>query len=333
MKTFTKTLTATNQKVQFFLTYSNKRASKHQKIKRMQQIEQDLEQSNVFMDELFKRKSIRVLDEIVYLTTMAGVIKIGADKLALNSGVSERTVYSAVATIKEYQQIGLVVGYLKNSRKYVFVDLQHEDAPTLLASIFGLSQAQIAERFAVWENAKKPAISSVESDFLSPNNITNKTLINKKTSTKDSESSNRTKKATSFYSKIKKLFEARRDSLHNFRVIVGVLYAKMRKIKADSSLTLSHAQLEGILYASLDALLNMQHVKNELAMLNGIINNKINDATKAVVSKVQATTQRVEWIPAWFETRNEQEEKNVDPHIDFEQERMKILAKLGYATT
>ena len=274
----------TNQKVQFFLTYSNKRASKHKKIKRMQAIEHDLEQSNVFIDELFKCKSIRVLDEIVYLTTMAGVIKIGADKLAINSGVSERTVYNVVATIKAYKQIGIVVGYLKGSHKYVFVDLKHEDTHVLLASLFGLSQAQIAECFAVHENAKKPIVSSVESDFSSLNKITkkNKTLINKKTSTTDSKSSNSTNKVTSFYSKLKTLFEARKGSLNNFRAVVGVLYAKMRKIKADSDITLSHEQIEGIMYASLDALLNMQHVKNELAMLNAIIKNKINDVTKAV---------------------------------------------------
>ena len=327
-------LMTTNSKVQFILTYCNKRPSKHQKIKRMQAIEHDLEQSNVFIDELFKRKSIRVLDEIVYLTTMAGVIKIGADRLAINSDVSERTVYSAVSVIKEYKQIGIVVGYLKNSHKYVFVDLKHEDASTLLASLLDLTQAQITECFAVHENAKKPIVSSVESEISSSNNTTkNKTLFNKKTSTTDSKSSNSTNKATSFYSKLKKLFEARKGTLNNFREFIGVLYGKMRKLKADSDITLSHAQIEGIMYSSLDALLNMQGVHNELAMLNAIMRNKINDAIKPVVSKVQATKQRVELVPDWFENRNDNKAEKVEDSINFEAERAAILAKLGYATT
>ncbi|EAC2853245.1 TPA: hypothetical protein ACQZ2O_002867, partial [Listeria monocytogenes] len=76
------TYTTTNDKVQYYLTYSSKRASKHRKIQRMNSISKSLETIGVYLDELFQRKSIRVLDEIAYLTTICGVIKIGAEKLA-----------------------------------------------------------------------------------------------------------------------------------------------------------------------------------------------------------------------------------------------------------
>lgn len=325
--------TTTNKRVQFYLTYSDKRASKHLKIKRMQQLEQDLEKRGEYIDELFQRKTIRVLDEIAYLTTMCGVIKIGADRLANNADVSVRTVYNAVKTIKT-NAVGFYVGYLKNSHKYVFVDLKHKDAKAMLADLFKLSEREIAElfavHFAVHENVAKPVVSTVETNISDSNNKTNKLKDFKdiKTSTKDSKTS---PSNNNLYSRLKALFNARKGSLSNFKTFIGVIYGRMKKLKSDANMSLSHAQIEAIMYNSLDALLNMSNVKNELAMLNAIIKNKINDVLAPAATNTKA---RVELVPDWFESRNDDtkapESKNSAAAVDFEVERAKFLAKLGY---
>lgn len=328
-----KMMTTTNQRVQFYLTHSDGKASKHAKIKRMQQIEHDLEQHNLFIDELFSRKKIRVLDEIVYLCTVCGVCKIGADKLAANAGTSIRTANSTIQIFKAYKTIGIFVGYLKESHKYVFIDLRHPDAKELLANLFSLSDTQIAvlfaECFAVCPSSKKPGITSVTSDILSPNSKTNNTkdINNLKTSTKNRKPSTGHADKQNLYQRLKALYEARKGCLKDFKEYIGVIYGKMKKIKSDVNMGLTHAQLENILYQSFQALLNMTNIKNPFAMLNAIMNNKINDLINAVVP---TTKQSKELIPDWFATRNENVsvDTKID-NIDFDAEREQILAKLG----
>lgn len=74
----------------------------------------------------------------------------------------------------------------------------------------------------------------------------------------------------------------------------------MKKLKSNANMSLSHVQIEAIMYNSLNALLSMSNVKNELAMLNAIIKNKINDAVTPVVNR----NARTEYVPEWFENRN-----------------------------
>lgn len=328
----------TNQQVQFYLTYSDKRASKHRKIQRIQQLEKELEQRHIFLDELFQRKTIRVLDEIAYMTTICGVIKVGADKLSQLSGTSVRTVYNAIRTIKQ-NPMGFYVGYLKGSHKYVFVDLKHTDAREMLVKLFNLSKSEIesifAVHFAVHLSSENSSIPMNKVDISPLNSITNnKTLINKKTSTKDSKPSALN---NNLYAKLKALYEARKGSLSNFRVIVGKIYSTMKKLKADVTVKLSHVEIESIMYRSLDALLNMSNVKNEMAMLTGIIKNKIQDLIQSVSAPAHTNTanKRVELIPEWFDGRNTSNNSNntvvepsLAPTVDFELEKARVLAKI-----
>lgn len=325
------TYTTTNDKVQYYLTYSSKRASKHRKIQRMNSISKSLETVGVYLDELFQRKSIRVLDEIAYLTTICGVIKIGAEKLAELAQTSVRTVYSAVKTIKQHKELGFLVGYLKSTHKYVFVDLKASNAPELLKDIFGLTDAQIAECFADPKTSTKPVISRHTDEISDANNITkNKNIKDIKTSTKKSEASSPTYR--SFYLKLKELFKARRGSLNGFKQFTGIIYSKMKKIRSENDLKLSHNQLELIMYQSFDILLNKKGVKNEAAMLNAIITNKINDMTIPQASfSPMSNIKRTEPIPDWFMNRNEVVETTftLEEKAEFEAQRAQILKDLG----
>ncbi|MGG2114223.1 hypothetical protein ABFY60_28025 [Lysinibacillus pakistanensis] len=160
-------------------------------------------------------------------------------------------------------------------------------------------------------------------------NNQNKSLKDIKTSTKEvSEQSN------NLYNRLKNLYKARIGSLEGFKPFVGVIYGSMKKIKAEDKLTLSHVQLESILYQSLDAAISAsdQYVKtNRLALLSAIIRNKINDLTVLNSSAVpeKEKTRKVEVVPAWFATRHEQEEEvTEEKKAYFAQERERILAKL-----
>lgn len=326
----------TNKRVQLYLNYSEKKTSKHRKIQRMKQLEEKLGSENIYLDELFGKKSMRVLDEIVYLTTIAGIIKIGADKLSELSSTSVRTVYSAVKVIKN-NPLGIFVGYLKNTHKYVFVDLQHADAKEMLVDLFGMTKTEIAELFAVHfavcqtsekSNTPMVIVDNFESNSISKNN---KILINKETSA--TESSNKSQSNNGLYTKLKTLYIARRGQLDNWRTIARVIYSKIKKLKLEMNSNLTNVQIESIMYRSLDALLNMRSVKNELAMLNAIINNKVKDLVTPTIASTQKKINnlRCEQVPDWFDTRNDNTTNaEMDSGIDFEAEKLRILSKLGY---
>ena len=327
------TYTTTNDKVQHYLTYSDKKASKHRKIQRINGIKESLESMGKYLDEFFSKKSMRIYDEISYLTTMCGVIKIGRDRLAELAKASKRTVSDVVTKIRKSQELGFFVGYLKDTHKYVFVDLKADNARELLKDIFGLSEVEIAHCFAHPPVAEKLRETRDTDDILVPNNITkNKTITNKKTFTKDGKSSLSTYR--SFYGKLKDLFEARTGDLSDFKAYIGVIYGKMKKMRAEGMLGMSNSQLEQIMYQSLDVLLHKQGVKNPLAMLNAIINNKISDMTtpKATPSAAPAA-KRTEVLPDWFATRHERVETviSAEEQAELEARRVAVLKKLGLA--
>ncbi|MGG2114182.1 hypothetical protein ABFY60_27820, partial [Lysinibacillus pakistanensis] len=228
-----------------------------------------------------------------------------------------------------------------NSGCRVILDVQHVNFESILREVYHLTAYEIAivkEDFKYLNKhqnkhqdlAQNVVISKPNGSNLDLNyNNQNKSLKDIKTSTKEvSEQSN------NLYNRLKNLYKARIGSLEGFKPFVGVIYGSMKKIKAEDKLTLSHVQLESILYQSLDAAISAsdQYVKtNRLALLSAIIRNKINDLTVLNSSAVpeKEKTRKVEVVPAWFATRHEQEEEvTEEKKAYFAQERERILAKL-----
>lgn len=141
------TLTATNQRVQYYLTYSTNGPSTAAKCKRMEALKATLEGRNVMLDELFPNKQLAVLDHILYITSGAGIAKVGADRLAERCEVSVRTVMSAVKALKQTGEF-IVARLIKTQGgvgKYIFIDKKHADFKEIMREVFSLSDYQIAE--------------------------------------------------------------------------------------------------------------------------------------------------------------------------------------------
>lgn len=97
---------------------------------------------------------------------------------------------------------------------------------------------------------------------------------------------------------------------------------------------MSNSQLEQIMYQSLDVLLHKQGVKNPLAMLNAIINNKISDMTTPQATPSAApAAKRTEVLPDWFATRHERVETvlSAEEEAELAEARARVLKKLGLA--
>lgn len=145
-----KTLTATNQRVQFYLTYTTARPTTEIKRKRLNALKQSLEERNVMLDELFPRKQRDVLDHILYITSASGISKVGTDKLAERCDVSEGTVWNAVSRIKTLTD-DFVVGRLEKSTgglgKYIFVDKKHPNFREIMREVFSISDYKFKQLF------------------------------------------------------------------------------------------------------------------------------------------------------------------------------------------
>ena len=170
-----RTLTATNQRVQFYLTYTTERPTTAAKRSRLNALQSSLEERNIMLDEAFPNKQRDVLDHILYITSAAGIAKVGADKLAERCGVSIRTVTSAVRALKETGEY--IVARLIKSRggagKYIFVDKKHDNFREIMREVFSLSDYKLAqlnaEPIAEQKEAQSVGAVSVDSEKQSPN--------------------------------------------------------------------------------------------------------------------------------------------------------------------
>lgn len=164
-------LTATNQRVQFYMTYTTDKPSTSAKYKRLATFKESLLDKGVMLDELFPAKQLEVLDRILYLTSGSGIAKVGADKLAEKCEVSQSTVYNTVKALKQTGQY--IVARLIKTRggagKYIFVDKKHANFTEIMKDVFALSDAKIAEQFKEQDLTERHAAVSVEGNNRSSN--------------------------------------------------------------------------------------------------------------------------------------------------------------------
>lgn len=99
-----------------------------------------INKKNKSFNQLFPKKKLLVLDEIIYLLSGAGICTIGAEKLAEKAGCSVRTVYSTVKSLKETGEV--IIGRLANKKlgKYIFVLKSHPDIHTILQEVFFVNE-------------------------------------------------------------------------------------------------------------------------------------------------------------------------------------------------
>lgn len=157
-----KTLTATNQRVQFFITYGES-CSKQAKEQRLTRLEEALHKQGQFVEELFPMKQATMLDKILYDTSGNGICKIGAETLAEYAGASTRTVTTFNSALRATGQF--VIGRLRNSKtncgKLIYVDKLHANFKEIMREVFLLNANQIAELTAeqdLKENVDTPAL-------------------------------------------------------------------------------------------------------------------------------------------------------------------------------
>jgi predicted transcriptional regulator len=169
-KTTMKTLTATNQRVQFYLNFTTKKPTTSAKCKRLLALKTTLEEKNIMLDEMFPYKQLAVVDRIIYLTGGAGIAKVGADKLAEKCGVSKKTVTNAVKGLKETDEF-IVARLIKTkggAGKYIFVDKKHENFREIMNEVFLLSCKKIAqlntEQFTEQDNTESIDALSLEDE-------------------------------------------------------------------------------------------------------------------------------------------------------------------------
>lgn len=142
-------LTATNQRVQFYLTYTTEKPTTIAKRKRLIAFKESLQERGLMLDEVFPLKQLAVLDRILYITSGAGIAKVGADKLAEKCDVSPSTVYNAVRALKETGEF--IVARLIKSKggagKYIFVDKKHANFKEIMREVFAFSDVKINKQF------------------------------------------------------------------------------------------------------------------------------------------------------------------------------------------
>lgn len=170
-------LTAYNQDVQRY--FQGGYCSKIRKETIISGIEETVFSMGKSFSKLFPNKKARVLDEIIYLLSGTGLCKIGAEKLAEKVGCSVRTVYGAVKSIKETDQI--LVARLADDKagKYIFVYKQHPNFQQILKEVFFIDSLPESEEdaglnavpFAGLENPENLEAVSVEGQKSSSNHI------------------------------------------------------------------------------------------------------------------------------------------------------------------
>ena len=332
--------TTPNQAVQTFITYGNQKGDRPLKEERLQQLEEVLAAQGIYPGG----KVHRVLEKLIYDLTYNGVIKVSREHLSKKLEVGLNTISTA---FKYMEQSKLFILSRNKSGKTnsgcrVILDVQHVNFESILREVYHLTAYEIAivkEDFKYQNKhqnkhqdlAQNAVIStSNDSNSILNYNNQNKRLKDIKTSTNQSSD-----KKNTLYNRLKNLYQARTGSLKGFKPFVGVIYGSLKKIKAEDKLTLSHVQLETIMYQSLDAAISArdQYIKtNRLALLSAIIQNKIKDVTvsNSSVAPEKNVAKKVEPVPAWFATRHESaEEITEEKKAYFAQERERILAMLG----
>ncbi|MEB2282915.1 hypothetical protein LAV73_23640 [Lysinibacillus xylanilyticus] len=331
--------TTPNQAVQTFITHGNQKGNRQLKEERLQQLEEVLATQGIYPGG----KVHRVLEKLIYDLTYNGIIKVSREHLSNKLEVGLNTISTA---FKYMEQSKLFILSRNKSGKTnsgcrVILDVQHANFESILSEVYHLNSSEIAivkdkfKQLNKYQNkhqdlAQNAVISTPNDSNLNLNyNNQNKLLKDIKTSTKQSSD-----KKNNLYTRLKNLYQARKGSLEGFKSFVGVIYGSLKKIKVEDKLTLSHMQLETIMYQSLDAAIsaNDQYIKtNRLALLSAIIQNKIKDVTVSISSATSSknVSRKVEQVPAWFATRHEPEEElTEEKKAYFAQERERILAKL-----
>lgn len=331
--------TTPNQAVQTFITYGNQKGDRQLKEERLQQLEETLAAQDIYPGG----KVHRVLEKLIYDLTYNGIIKVSREHLSKKLEVGLNTISTA---FKYLEQSKLFILSRNKSGKTnsgcrVILDVQHVNFESILSGIYRLTAYEIAilkedfKHLSKHQNKHQDlaqnAVISKSNGSNSDLNYNNQIKIIKdiKTSTKQSSD-----KKNNLYNRLKNLYQARTGSLEGFKPFVGVIYGSFKKIKAEDKLTLSHVQLETIMYQSLDAAISAsdQYVKtNRVALLSAIIRNKINDVTvvHSSVASEKQVARKVETVPAWFATRHEPEEEiTEEKKASYAQERERILAML-----
>jgi len=157
------TLTATNQRVQFYLNFTTEQPSTSAKRKRLESLKTTLEERDIMLDEILPHKQLAVVDRIIYLTSGAGIAKVGSDKLAEKCEVSQRTVTSAVKALKQTGEfiVGRLIKTKGGAGKYIFVDKKHENFREIMREVFSLSDYKFAQLISE-QIAEQEIIESVE---------------------------------------------------------------------------------------------------------------------------------------------------------------------------
>lgn len=332
--------TTPNQAVQTFITYGNQKGDRPLKEERLQQLEEVLAAQGIYPGG----KVHRVLEKLIYDLTYNGVIKVSREHLSKKLEVGLNTISTA---FKYMEQSKLFILSRNKSGKTnsgcrVILDVQHVNFESILREVYHLTAYEIAivkEDFKYLNKHQNKHQDLAQNAVISTSNGSNSTLNydNQNKTLKDIKTSTKysSEQKNNLYNRLKNLYKARTGSLEGFKSFVGVIYGSLKKIKTEDKLTLSHVQLETIMYQSLDAAISAsdQYVKtNRLALLSAIIRNKINDLTVSNSSAVpeQDKTRKVELVPTWFATRHEQEEVvTEEKKAYFAQERERILAILG----
>ena len=86
--------------------------------------------------KLFTAATNKVIDEIIYLSSGAGICKIGAVALAERCGVSVDTVYKAVKGLKKTGEFTVARLADGHAGKYIFVDNEHPNFARIMKEVF-----------------------------------------------------------------------------------------------------------------------------------------------------------------------------------------------------
>lgn len=170
-----KTLTATNKRVQTYLTFTTDKPTTSLKQKRLDQLEESLLQRNIMLDELFPNKQLGVIDHLLYITAASGISKVGAERIAEKCNCSVRTVYSAIKGLKTTNEfiVGRLIKTKGGAGKYIIVDKKHPNFKEIMKEVFFLSDAKItelnAEQFAEQKNLEGVGAVSVKGQKKSSN--------------------------------------------------------------------------------------------------------------------------------------------------------------------
>ena len=165
------TLTATNQRVQFYMTYTTDKPTTTAKYKRLASFKESLQAKGIMLDEAFPAKQLEVLDRILYITSGSGIAKVGADKLAEKCGLSPSTVYNAVRSLKATGEfvVARLIKTKGGAGKYIFVDKKHANFKEIMREVFALSDARIKEQFVEQKSPEVVEPVSVEDEKQSSN--------------------------------------------------------------------------------------------------------------------------------------------------------------------